>query len=671
MNGSAAGEAPATRPARGGRLAGLAGLDVLEWSVLAVSILPVVAAAVRRSGTRWIPIGDNALVEMRARDVFSVDHVPLLGTWSSASLSAGKDLNHPGPLLFDLLAIPVRLFGGATGVAIGVGAVNAAAIVGVSLVARRVAGRGGFLVGALVAALLAHTLGSAMLTDPWNPHVLVLPALLVLVCTWAVAAGDVAVLPVLLGAASLCLQVHLGYAYLVPSVVIVALVGAALVYRRRWRLDPTTRATDVPHLRRVSIVSLATVLVLWAQPLIEQLAGSGQGNLARIATSTGGDEPAIGARLAVRVAGSVLPSPWWWARGSWVDAVPYTPYEADGVTLAPVDVRGAGPAALGLGAMVVVLVALGWPAWRRRDRRGLVAVVVAAAAMCLAVASLAIMPIGPLGLTPHQMRWLWSIGAFWLFAVAVAAIPPVGSLLAGRRTGSAAAPWVVAAAVAAVSLANVPAYVQAAGPDTFPEAIPAARAISDQVRDYRTDEAVVLDASNLRYLEPYSAVVLTALQQAGVDFRVVEEGLVRQVGDARRATGDEPLTVYLLEARAALDVPAGSEQIAFTSPLDAAAIVRLLAGEQQMIDEVASFGIVLSDEGRRLAADGAFGLTEQQIGDAAALDPVQFVQGGLAAELVAAGALELDAGVAEVFTTTSELRRQVGTDTVAVLIRPS
>lgn len=78
-----------------------------------------------------------------------------------------------------------------------------------------------------------------------------------------------------------------------------------------------------------------------------------------------------------------------------------------------------------------------------------------------------------------------------------------------------------------------------------------------------------------------------------------------------------------------------------------------------------------SRPGRRLAADGAFGLTEQQIGDAAALDPVQFVQGGLAAELVAAGALELDAGVAEVFTTTSELRRQVGTDTVAVLIRPS
>ena len=87
-------------------------------------------------------------------------------------------------------------------------------------------------------------------------------------------------------------------------------------------------------------------------------------------------------------------------------------------------------------------------------------------------------------------------------------------------------------------------------------------------------------------------------------------------------------------------------------------------------------------EGELVGADGTrqrvqrqpfdhFGLTEQQIGDAAALDPVQFVQGGLAAELVAAGALELDAGVAEVFTTTSELRRQVGTDTVAVLIRPS
>jgi hypothetical protein len=165
-------------------------------------------------------------------------------------------------------------------------------------------------------------------------------------------------------------------------------------------------------------------------------------------------------------------------------------------------------------------------------------------------------------------------------------------------------------------------------------------------------------------------VVMAALQQAGVDLRVADSGLVRQLGNARRADGDEPLTVFLLEGRDALEVPEGSERIAFSSPLDAGRIGELLEGEREMVAEVAAFGVVLSDEGRALVAAGAFGLDEQQIVDAS-FDPEQFVRGGLAAELVAAGALALDPIVAERFVRTSELRRQVGTTTVAVLVRPS
>ncbi|MEZ5252132.1 MAG: hypothetical protein R2713_23860, partial [Ilumatobacteraceae bacterium] len=243
----------------------------LEWVLLAVAVAPLVVAVVRRSGTRWIPIGDNALIELRARDVFSFDHFPFLGTWSSASLTAGKDLNHPGPLLFDLLAVPVKLFGGATGVALGVGLINTAALVGIAVVARRVAGRAGFAAGLAVGATLGFTLGSGMLTDPWNPHVLVMPALFVLVCAWAVASGDLAVLPWMLAGGSLCLQTHLGYAYLIPGLVVAALAGAGVVYRRRWRIDPTARPGDLRRMRTVAFASFATVLVLWAQPLIEQV----------------------------------------------------------------------------------------------------------------------------------------------------------------------------------------------------------------------------------------------------------------------------------------------------------------------------------------------------------------------------------------------------------------
>ncbi len=662
----------ADEPVRGRAFVGLAHRAVgrIELIVVAIALLPVLTAIARRRGDRWIPIGDNALIEMRARDVFSLDHFPLLGTWSSASLSAGKDLNHPGPLLFDILAIPVKLFGGATGVALGVGAINMAAIAGTALVAHRVGGRRACLLATAVASMLAYTLGSAMLTDPWNPHVLVLPALFMLVCTWAAAAGDLVVLPWLFVACSLCLQTHLGYAYLVPALVITALIGAVAVYRRRWRADPGAKAADGRQIRRVGAISLATVVVLWAQPLIEQLFGDGQGNLARIATSTGSDEPTIGATTAVRIAGGVLAVPPWWSRDSFIDAVPYTPYDADGVTLTPIGLRSSAIAATGLFVLLALLGAAGWWAWRRRDRPVFAGVTVAGAAVALALGSLTIMPIGPLGLTPHQMRWLWSIGAFCLFAIALASLsaPAVFRMPGGK--GATRAGYALAAISMAVSLLNVPAFAQPAGPDTFSESIPVARSISDQVRRFSTDQSVVLDSSTLRYLEPYSAVVMAAMQQAGVDLRVAEPGLVRQLGNARRADGDEPLTVFLLEARAAIEVPGGSQRIAFTSPLDGGAIERLLAGEQAMIDEIGAFGIVLSLDGERLVADGRFGLTADEIVDAS-LDPATFVGSGLAAEMVALGALQLDPSVAAVFADTSALRRQLGTTTVAVLIRPA
>jgi hypothetical protein len=653
--------------------------SAFELAVVAAAVVPVITAVLRRRGDRWIPIGDNALIELRARDVFSLRHFPFLGTWSSASLSAGTDLNHPGPLLFDLLAVPVRVFGGSTGVALGVGLINAAAIVGVALVARRVCGTAGLVVGSLVASLLAYTLGSGMLTDPWNPHVLVLPALLVLVSAWAVAAGDVAMAPVLLAAGSLCLQTHLGYAYLVPALVLVAVAGAGVVYRRRWRLDAATRPGDRRLMARTAAWSVVTVAVLWWQPLAEQFFGEGKGNMARILSSTGGDEPAIGARTAIRIVGGLLALDPWWGRDSFVDAVPFTPYAADGVTLEPIGLASLGAALAALVVLASLLAVVGRWSWRRRDRPGVVAVALAGVAVVLAVGSITVMPVGPLGLTPHQMRWLWSIGAFTVMALLLAARPLAARPLAAdgavaddavaRRS---APPVVVGLAVvtAVVAALNVPAFQQPAGPDTFAESIPVARAISDQVRAYRTDSAVVLDDTNLRYLEPYSAVVMAALQQAGVDLRVADSGLVRQLGNARRADGDEPLTVFLLEGRDALEVPEGSERIAFSSPLDAGRIGELLEGEREMVAEVAAFGVVLSDEGRALVAAGAFGLDEQQIVDAS-FDPEQFVRGGLAAELVAAGALALDPIVAERFVRTSELRRQVGTTTVAVLVRPS
>jgi hypothetical protein len=60
-------------------------------------------------------LGQRLLPRFDAPDVFTHDHIPLLGVFSSTSQTSCFDFNHPGPLLFDLWALPVRLFGGNAG----------------------------------------------------------------------------------------------------------------------------------------------------------------------------------------------------------------------------------------------------------------------------------------------------------------------------------------------------------------------------------------------------------------------------------------------------------------------------------------------------------------------------------------------------------------------------
>ena len=127
----------------------------------------------------WIPIGDNAYFAIRARDVFT-EHHPLLGTWTSASQSLGVDVNNPGPLFFDLLAIPAKIDGD-IGLAIGVAIVNVLCIIGIAVFAapHRWRARPSSL-AMVLAAGLAWTMGSELLFDPWQPHSLLFPFLL----TW-------------------------------------------------------------------------------------------------------------------------------------------------------------------------------------------------------------------------------------------------------------------------------------------------------------------------------------------------------------------------------------------------------------------------------------------------------------------------------------------------------
>lgn len=634
-----------------------------EVLAVVVALVPVATAVARALRSDWIPIGDNALIEIRSRDVWSAEHFPLLGTWSSASLSAGIDLNHPGPLLFQVLAPFVAVLGGPAGVAVGIGVLNGAAIIGCAVVGFRALGRTGSLAATLVSGTLAWTLGSVLLADPWNPHPLVLPCLLMLLLTWDVAQGDLAALPWLVAVGSLCLQVHLGYAYLVPSMLGVATVGVAVVMVRRGRRDPERRRADRALVRRSALVSVGVGLVLWAAPIAEQLFGTGKGNLARILGSTGSEGATIGAPLAGRIVAAVVVLPPWWGRSSFDGTITYTQYGPDGRTLLPVDIVSARWALGALVLVAVVLGALGVLAWRARDRVRFAALVVAAIAVVVAVCSLAISPIGPLGLTPHQMRWLWSVGAFTTFAVLVSVL---GHLARLRWIGHA-----LLAAVGVVALLNVPYHLQLAGPGQFVDQLPTARQLSSAMAEYEPAGSVRLIASDLRFTESYSTVVMSALQRSGVDLRVVEPGLVRQLGPAREADGSEVAELRLAEGRAALDERPGADRIVLVGPLSAADAGELLDAEQELLAalESGTIAVELTPVGESLIATGAIGVDADAV-DALLAEPAELVRSQALADLIVSEGVRFTGEPPIDVRRFAELRQQVDVTTVAVYAYP-
>ena len=301
---------------------------VAAWTVVvACTTAVVVFATIRGLASGYEPVGDNALIELRARDVFT-DHWPLLGTWSSASVAAGQDLNHPGPLLFDLFAVPVRLLGGRAGIAVGAAALNIAAVWGSVLVARRVGwrrrrprhgarrGRPGVDDGqrAAVRRLAAEHPRAAVLRLP---------------------RARLGGLRRARGSAAVGRRRRLAVRAGAPQ----------LPVRRPGRSSApasspcggTPRAALWRRHGRSLLLALAVGLLAWAQPLLEQLFGAGRGNISPAGSSGSDDGVRSGLSLAVRMVAAVLAIPPAWFRPGYDTAIPLTPWTetADGRVLDP------------------------------------------------------------------------------------------------------------------------------------------------------------------------------------------------------------------------------------------------------------------------------------------------------------------------------------------------
>jgi hypothetical protein len=451
--------------------------------------------------------------------------------------------------------LPVKLWGDA-GLLLGVTLINIGAIVGTAIVAHRQAGARAVVVAMTAAAALGWTMGSELLFSPWQPNALLFPALCFFVMVWALACGDLAVLPLAVGVASFIVQTHVGYAVVVPVLAAWGVGAGAIRLMRSGVPDQDRRALRGRVLRSAGAAA-AVALVCWAQPLYEQLFGDGRGNLGRLLSSVGAPGETVGLSDAPRYVASVLALPPWWSRPSMSETL-VTGSERPSL-LASV---------LGLAVVVALLAAGLVVAVRARDNAGAAASATGLVMVCVAVVAVAAVPISLFGFAPsHQVLWLWPLGAFVTLAVLI----PLTATSGGPFGG---APMVLLTALAVVLGAlNIPAMNARLGPADSAESMPAVRELVSELAPLRAERGVLVDLQEQRFAEPYSAPVMLELERLGVPWFVDDPGQLRQVGD-RAYEGDASVRLIIREGDAAREAPPGADRIAYAeAPGDKAVAV--------------------------------------------------------------------------------------------------
>lgn len=524
-------------------------------------------SAVRAIVRGYVPLDDNAIVETRARDVLS-GRIPFVGTVSSASRS-GALVHHPGPMLFDLLALPVRMLPHGAGVALGAALINIASVITLAWCARRALGDGGACIVVAAVAGLMWSLGSEALFEVWQPIVTLLPLLLALVSSWGWASGhDEMAVPMVL-AVSFIVQSHGSYLLIGPALVVVA-VCCRVTDRRTMTLR-----------RRPLLLAGGLGVIVWMQPLIDQLFRTRNLSAILARASSDGDR-ALGIANGIRAAAMVLVRPPWWTRpgvdralpigGGFVSDERGRVFDPDWLPL-PIAAGGIAVVLGGLGACAVL-------GRRRRDRVLVSGAVMGLTVVVAALASLSRLPVDSFGFTAHKARWLWPIGAY-LTAFGLVALL---RLDVPRSPRAAVTSMCLVGGVALA--ATVPTSYQLLSPAQYEVGSQdAARRLRDAVGALAGRGIVLLDLSGRSFPDPYNDTVAAEMTARGISYRVTGEYLVGQYGDGRRLDGASrvDLTARIFVGQEASAVPESWE------------VVTVLVDGPQAVVFAVTDGLVLPD----------------------------------------------------------------------------
>jgi hypothetical protein len=222
------------------RLRDLQGRDRrLAISMFILLLVPFGVALLHAHRDGWLPSGDEANIATRAFDVFS-RHPPLTGLPSTSSLYGDKiSTNHPGPIEFYLLAVPLRVFGMAAGPLLTAAGINAACVLIAAWVFFRRLGLTAMLWAGVLLLAVMWSGGTAVLTDTLSSNMTMYSLLCVAVLTWALIDGDLRLLPLAALFAGYAAQQHLAAGFIVLALVSVAIVALAVqIVMRIRRGDP-------------------------------------------------------------------------------------------------------------------------------------------------------------------------------------------------------------------------------------------------------------------------------------------------------------------------------------------------------------------------------------------------------------------------------------------------
>jgi len=532
-------------------------------AVTLVALAPVIAVLIQRWGRVYVPVGDQAILDLRIRDVwtFSSD-TPLTGPYSRFGW------NHPGPTMYYLVA----LFSGlarqqAWASLVGNVLLQGAAVVWTARLSWKSGGLRWTIPWLAVITLSYWATGPWIFQQLWNPYLPFPFFTLLLLQAWVVGSGDGRRLVGMAFVGSFLVQTHVGYAVPVVAVTIWALVRLLMAEHRAGRT-----------VRRWSLwwPPLLVLAVLWTVPLVVDTVRHWPGNtvlLIKFYLGLGPEHhlPYLGLHPAL----GYLATEFRW-RPPWLGG-PDPVNRFSSLT---------SPSALGWLVVPVLLIGASWGVARWRRRSELVALAeLLAVAMVAGALTLALLT-GPA--FPYLFFWRIPIGS----ATVVLSVVVLVDTLSARGRWATVSLCGILAVVTAVASVSFTRTVAAADGPVAPMEPPAASILGQLQREGQPHGRVLVRYSGSPLGGLHAAVVDQLAREGkavyldrdlGYQFGYTRTAVPADVGEVWYVTEESEL--YSLISRAP-----GAQVLAVSHPLPAAEQAELVALQRKLSDQMTAAG---------------------------------------------------------------------------------